>query len=75
MPEVPPNPSDVPPSATAQGDRAQVKERHQQLSDQHQESRKPTAQEFISKGPVIPEEMPPKASREEIEARKKELNK
>ncbi|RAK96909.1 uncharacterized protein BO80DRAFT_468262 [Aspergillus ibericus CBS 121593] len=31
--------------------------------------------DHLSKGPQIPDSMPPKASREEIEARKKELNK
>ncbi|KAJ5946021.1 hypothetical protein N7454_002860 [Penicillium verhagenii] len=38
---------------------------------------KPKASAFdhLSKGPQIPEEMPPTASHEEIEARKKELNK
>ncbi|KAK2807763.1 hypothetical protein FQN50_005305 [Emmonsiellopsis sp. PD_5] len=37
---------------------------------------KPTAQDFVSKGPQIPEgEMPPRVPREEIEARMKELNK
>ncbi|KAK1138342.1 hypothetical protein N8T08_002816 [Aspergillus melleus] len=36
---------------------------------------KATAQDFQSKGPQIPDSMPPKASREEIEARMKELNK
>ncbi|KAE8372259.1 hypothetical protein BDV26DRAFT_298043 [Aspergillus bertholletiae] len=43
-------------------------------SNQH-ESHKATAQDHLSKGPQIPDHMPPKASREEIEARKKELNK
>ncbi|KAJ6095309.1 hypothetical protein N7486_006055 [Penicillium sp. IBT 16267x] len=36
---------------------------------------KASAQDHISKGPQIPDEMPPKASHEEIEARMKELNK
>ncbi|KAJ5813602.1 uncharacterized protein N7503_000352 [Penicillium pulvis] len=36
---------------------------------------KASAQDHISKGPQIPDEMPPKASHEEIEARKEELNK
>ncbi|KAJ5632662.1 hypothetical protein N7520_002933 [Penicillium odoratum] len=36
---------------------------------------KATAFDHISKGPQIPDEMPPKASHEEIEARMKELNK
>ncbi|KAJ5502709.1 hypothetical protein N7463_005583 [Penicillium fimorum] len=35
---------------------------------------KPTAADFISKGPQIPDNMPPKASKEELEARAKELN-
>ncbi|KAF7717902.1 Uncharacterized protein PECH_002698 [Penicillium ucsense] len=36
---------------------------------------KATAADHLSKGPQIPDEMPPKASREETEARMKELNK
>ncbi|PGH34108.1 hypothetical protein GX50_03071 [[Emmonsia] crescens] len=37
---------------------------------------KPAAQDFIAKGPQIPEgAMPPKVSREEIDAQMKELNK
>ncbi|KAI9370673.1 hypothetical protein BJX61DRAFT_514763 [Aspergillus egyptiacus] len=44
-------------------------------SKSQDESKKASAMDYISKGPQIPDEMPPKASREEIEARKKELNK
>ncbi|KAL3449305.1 hypothetical protein BJX65DRAFT_273250 [Aspergillus insuetus] len=44
-------------------------------SKSQEQNRKPTAQDHISKGPRIPDNMPPKASREEIEARMKELNK
>ncbi|KAF7587083.1 hypothetical protein BBP40_007799 [Aspergillus hancockii] len=40
-----------------------------------QDPKKATAQDHLSKGPQIPDNMPRKASREEIEARKKELNK
>ncbi|KAI5289949.1 hypothetical protein KEM54_002826 [Ascosphaera aggregata] len=38
---------------------------------------KPSAQDFINPGPAIPGnvELPPKASREELEARAAELNK
>ncbi|KAL4917751.1 hypothetical protein BDW62DRAFT_201535 [Aspergillus aurantiobrunneus] len=39
------------------------------------QSKKASAQDHLSKGPQIPDDMPPKASREEIEARMKELNK
>ncbi|PGH11396.1 hypothetical protein AJ79_04897 [Helicocarpus griseus UAMH5409] len=40
------------------------------------ENAKPSAQDFIAKGPQIPEgNMPPKVPREEIDARMKELNK
>ncbi|KAJ5860182.1 uncharacterized protein N7529_007492 [Penicillium soppii] len=39
------------------------------------DTQKAAAQDFLSKGPQIPDEMPPTASREEIEARMKELNK
>ncbi|KKK18680.1 hypothetical protein P175DRAFT_0503713 [Aspergillus ochraceoroseus IBT 24754] len=38
-------------------------------------SQKPSIFDHIRKGPQIPDNMPPKASREEIEARMKELNK
>ncbi|KAL2846241.1 hypothetical protein BJX68DRAFT_241008 [Aspergillus pseudodeflectus] len=44
-------------------------------SKSQKQNKKPTAQDHISKGPQIPDNMPPKASREEIEARMKELNK
>ncbi|EAW08851.1 uncharacterized protein ACLA_097930 [Aspergillus clavatus NRRL 1] len=39
------------------------------------EQKKATASDLLSKGPQIPDNMPPKASREEIEQRMKELNK
>ncbi|KAJ5241938.1 uncharacterized protein N7469_000265 [Penicillium citrinum] len=39
------------------------------------EQQKASAEQHLSKGPQIPNDMPPKASREEIEARMKELNK
>ncbi|KAF3404057.1 hypothetical protein DPV78_002917 [Talaromyces pinophilus] len=61
MPVVPSEPQDLP--ATSSRDEKQRKG-----------ATKATAQDHISKGPVIPDEMPPKASREEIEAKKKELN-
>ncbi|KAL2842200.1 hypothetical protein BJY01DRAFT_216679 [Aspergillus pseudoustus] len=44
-------------------------------SKPQEQTKKATAQDHISKGPQIPDNMPPKASREEIEARMKELNK
>ncbi|KAL4989453.1 hypothetical protein BDW68DRAFT_175975 [Aspergillus falconensis] len=44
-------------------------------STSHDQSQKATAQDHLSKGPQIPDNMPPKASREEIESRMKELNK
>ncbi|CAG7966484.1 unnamed protein product [Penicillium nalgiovense] len=40
-----------------------------------QQPPKATAADFLSKGPQIPDNMPPKASKEELEARAKELNK
>ncbi|CAP99677.1 hypothetical protein E8E15_002419 [Penicillium rubens] len=40
-----------------------------------QQPQKATAADFLSKGPQIPDNMPPKASKEELEARAKELNK
>ncbi|CAI7644157.1 unnamed protein product [Penicillium pancosmium] len=39
------------------------------------EQQKASAQDFISKGPAISDNLPPKATKEEIEARMKELNK
>ncbi|KAJ5952873.1 uncharacterized protein N7479_011286 [Penicillium vulpinum] len=39
-----------------------------------QKPQKATAADFLSKGPQIPDNMPPKASKEELEARAKELN-
>ncbi|KAL4956264.1 hypothetical protein BDW69DRAFT_181769 [Aspergillus filifer] len=44
-------------------------------SNSQDQNKKANAQDFISKGPQIPDNMPPKASREETEARMKELNK
>ncbi|OJJ43089.1 hypothetical protein ASPZODRAFT_19786 [Penicilliopsis zonata CBS 506.65] len=44
-------------------------------TQQKSETKKAHAMDHISKGPAIPEEMPPKASKEEIDARMKELNK
>ncbi|CDM27286.1 hypothetical protein DTO013E5_4491 [Penicillium roqueforti] len=38
------------------------------------QTQKATAADFLSKGPQIPDNMPPKASKEELEARAKELN-
>ncbi|PYI03489.1 hypothetical protein BO78DRAFT_421570 [Aspergillus sclerotiicarbonarius CBS 121057] len=40
-----------------------------------QGTQKASMLDHLSKGPQIPDSMPPKVSREEIEARKKELNK
>ncbi|KAJ5542661.1 hypothetical protein N7535_005085 [Penicillium sp. DV-2018c] len=42
---------------------------------QGEQPQKATASDFLSKGPQIPDNMPPKASKEELEARMKELNK
>ncbi|KAJ5731574.1 uncharacterized protein N7483_006082 [Penicillium malachiteum] len=64
MPVIP-DPADFP-SVAQKGD----KETQHKSEDQ-----KATAFDHISKGPVIPKDMPPVASHEEIEARKKELNK
>ncbi|KAL2830246.1 hypothetical protein BDW59DRAFT_158576 [Aspergillus cavernicola] len=44
-------------------------------SNSQDQSKKAKATDHLSKGPQIPDNMPPKASREQIEARKKELNK
>ncbi|KAJ5670655.1 uncharacterized protein N7477_006018 [Penicillium maclennaniae] len=43
--------------------------------DEGEQRQKASAVDHMSKGPQIPDEMPPKASKEEIESRKKELNK
>lgn len=60
MPVIPSDTTNIPPTGN---------------SSNQDEQQKATAQDFLSKGPQIPDNMPPKASREEIEARKKELNK
>ncbi|KAJ5092554.1 hypothetical protein NUU61_007424 [Penicillium alfredii] len=39
-----------------------------------EQPQKASAVDHLSKGPQIPENMPPKVSKEEIEARMKELN-
>ncbi|EEA26996.1 conserved hypothetical protein [Talaromyces marneffei ATCC 18224] len=62
MPVMPSEPQDLPPG-TSSCDQTQSKG-----------ATKASAQDHLSKGPVIPHEMPPKASREEIEAKMKELN-
>ncbi|KAJ5123000.1 hypothetical protein N7448_009097 [Penicillium atrosanguineum] len=63
-----PDPSNFP-SASKKGDEP-TKNR-----DEGEQRQKASAADHTSKGPQIPDEMPPKASKEEIEARKKELNK
>ncbi|KAL4870429.1 hypothetical protein BDV12DRAFT_165933 [Aspergillus spectabilis] len=54
---------------------AQGKSSNDSVSNSQDQSKKATAQDHISKGPHIPDNMPPKASREETESRMKELNK
>ncbi|KAJ5194449.1 hypothetical protein N7491_001787 [Penicillium cf. griseofulvum] len=66
MPVIPES-SDFPSAPQDGGNEAEKKP-----GQQHQ---KATAADFISKGPQIPDNMPPKASKEELEARAKELNK
>ncbi|KAL5341463.1 hypothetical protein BJX70DRAFT_395850 [Aspergillus crustosus] len=44
-------------------------------SNSQDQSKKATAQDHVSKGPQVPDNMPSKESREDIEARMKELNK
>ncbi|CAI7574532.1 hypothetical protein PENPOL_c008G06316 [Penicillium polonicum] len=64
MPVIPES-SDFPSAPQKGGNKAEDKPGQQ----------KATAADFISKGPQIPDNMPPKASKEELEARAKELNK
>ncbi|OQD75687.1 hypothetical protein PENDEC_c006G04305 [Penicillium decumbens] len=64
-----PEPSNFPSASKKGGNEPQNK---QVEGEQRQ---KASATDHLSKGPQIPEEMPSKASKEEIEARKKELNK
>ncbi|EKV10042.1 DNA repair protein [Penicillium digitatum] len=66
MPVIPES-SDFPSAPHKEGNEAEKKP-GQQLP-------KATATDFLSKGPQIPDNMPPKASKEELEARAKELNK
>ncbi|GFF24515.1 conserved hypothetical protein [Aspergillus udagawae] len=68
MPVIPSDTSNFP---TAQG--SNNPEDNSSKGPEH-EQKKATAFDHISKGPQIPDSMPPKASREEIEQRKKELN-
>ncbi|GIK06230.1 hypothetical protein Aspvir_001874 [Aspergillus viridinutans] len=68
MPVIPSDTSNFP---TAQG--SNNPEDNSSKGPEHGQ-KKATAFDYISKGPQIPDSMPPKASREEIEQRKKELN-
>ncbi|OQE17915.1 hypothetical protein PENSTE_c019G04036 [Penicillium steckii] len=65
MPVIP-EPTEFPPAPQKENKDAPNKSGEQQ---------KASAEQHLSKGPQIPDDMPPKASREEIEARMKELNK
>ncbi|KAJ9361495.1 hypothetical protein DTO027B9_656 [Paecilomyces variotii] len=69
MPVIPSNPNDLVPNN--QGENSQ----HSGSGQSSQEPRKATAMDHLSKGPQVPDHMPPKVPREEIEARMKELNK
>ncbi|PYH71092.1 uncharacterized protein BO88DRAFT_451776 [Aspergillus vadensis CBS 113365] len=48
---------------------------NQEQRNSDQGTQKATMLDHLSKGPQIPDSMPPKVPREEIEARMKELNK
>ncbi|PLN86071.1 hypothetical protein BDW42DRAFT_190284 [Aspergillus taichungensis] len=65
MPVIPEDPQSFPAKETS----------NKGTDSQPGSSNKATMQDHLSKGPQIPDNMPPKASREEIEARMKELNK
>ncbi|KAJ5203690.1 uncharacterized protein N7498_004569 [Penicillium cinerascens] len=67
MPVIP-EPSSFP-SASKKGE-----DEPQNQRGEGEQRQKASATDHLSKGPQIPEEMPPKASKEEIEAQKKELN-
>ncbi|GAE00232.1 conserved hypothetical protein [Paecilomyces variotii No. 5] len=69
MPVIPSNPNDLVPNN--QGGNSQ----QTGSGESSKEHAKATAKDHLSKGPQIPDQMPPKASREEIEARMKDLNK
>ncbi|KAL1863843.1 hypothetical protein Plec18167_009710 [Paecilomyces lecythidis] len=69
MPVIPSNPNDLVPN-NQRGNSQQSGS-----SESSKEHQKATAMDHLSKGPQIPDQLPPKASREETEARMKELNK
>ncbi|KAL1983379.1 hypothetical protein VTN96DRAFT_10438 [Rasamsonia emersonii] len=69
MPVFPSDPQNSPSASSSRDDRGAS------LDPPSKESKKATARDHLSKGPQIPDTMPPKASREEIEARKRELDK
>ncbi|OGE48613.1 hypothetical protein PENARI_c027G04325 [Penicillium arizonense] len=74
MPVIP-EPSDFPAVLQKGGNESQKKPNEESQKKPNDESQKASAQDFLSKGPHIPDNMPPKASKEELEARMKELNK
>ncbi|KAL1968664.1 hypothetical protein VTN77DRAFT_1490 [Rasamsonia byssochlamydoides] len=69
MPVIPSDPENSPAASSSRDDRGTSSD------PASRESRKGSARAHLTKGPHIPDNMPPKASREELEVRKKELNK
>ncbi|KAJ5866865.1 hypothetical protein N7534_001418 [Penicillium rubens] len=74
MPVIPES-SDFPSAPQKGGNEAEKTPGQQPQKTPGQQPQKATAADFLSKGPQIPDNMPPKASKEELEARAKELNK
>ncbi|KAF9884775.1 hypothetical protein FE257_001265 [Aspergillus nanangensis] len=70
MPVVPENPFELP---SKQGN-SNNSSTSQDQNKSAQENREFSTRDLLSKGPQIPDELPPKVPRDEIEARKKELN-
>ncbi|PYH79868.1 hypothetical protein BO82DRAFT_287829 [Aspergillus uvarum CBS 121591] len=70
MPVIP-EPASFP---TAHGSNKDSPSNSSEQRDPGQDTKKASMLDHLSKGPQIPDNMPPKATKEEIEARKKELN-
>ncbi|PYH45354.1 uncharacterized protein BP01DRAFT_391914 [Aspergillus saccharolyticus JOP 1030-1] len=71
MPVIPSEPASFP---AAHGSNNENPSNSSEQRDAGQDTKKASMLDHLSKGPQIPDSMPPTASKEEIEARKKELN-
>ncbi|RAL11025.1 uncharacterized protein BO97DRAFT_444230 [Aspergillus homomorphus CBS 101889] len=71
MPVIPSEPASFP---AAQGSNNDNPSNSSAQKEPSQGTKKPSEDDYMRKGPVIMDNLPPKATKEEIEARKKELN-